>query len=77
MIIYIVEALRWGERETHSYILGCWDNLEAAKKAADDHVEYRGGKYNCIVHQCNLNSEMDSDQSGSILYQASGFKLFP
>ena len=69
MIIYIVESLRWGERENHSYIVGCWDNLDAAKKVADEHSHYRGGKYQCIVQQCNLNNQMDSDWSATILYQ--------
>ncbi len=69
MIIYIVEACRGGDPENHSYVLGCWDTLEAAKKAADEHVVYRGGKYDCIVHQCKLNEEMDTDWSASVLYQ--------
>ena len=69
MNIYIVEAWRWGDREDHSYILGCWDNLEAAKRAADEHSHYRGGKYQCVVQQCKLNEEMNSDWSASVLYQ--------
>ena len=69
MIIYIVEAWRWGDNHNHSYVLGCWDNLEAAKKAAIDHAEYRGGKYQCVVQQSKLNQEMDNDWSASILYQ--------
>jgi hypothetical protein len=69
VIVYIVEASRWGNNENHSYVLGCWDSLEVAKKAADEHVTYRGGKYLCTVLQCNLNNEIDSDWSKSVLYQ--------
>lgn len=68
MIIFIVEAWRGGDNHQHSYVLGCWDNFEAAKKAADEHAEYRGGKYHCVVQQCKLNAEMDSDWSASVLY---------
>lgn len=69
MIVYIVEAWKNGSNENHSYTLGVWDDLDAAKKAADAHLEYRGGKYKCIVFQCELNSEINSDWSGSMLYQ--------
>lgn len=69
MKIYIVESWRWGDKEDHSYVLGCWDNLESAKKAADNHARYRGGKYQCVVQQSTLNEEMDSDWSATILYQ--------
>ena len=69
MNIYIVEAWRWGDREDHSYVLGCWDNLEEAKKIAVDHAHYRGGKYQCVVQQSVLNKQMDSDWSATILYQ--------
>lgn len=69
MIVYIVEALRSSDREMHSYILGVWDSLESAKRAAEEHVSYRGGKYGCQVHQCHMNSEVDSDWCSSLLYE--------
>ena len=69
MTVYIVEALRLGDREKHSYIVGVWDNLEAAKAAANEHADYRGGKYVCQVNWCRLNSYMDSDESATILYE--------
>lgn len=69
MIVYIVEALRSSDREMHSYILGVWDDLESAKRAAEEHVSYRGGKYGCQIHQCHMNSEVDSDWCSSLLYE--------
>jgi hypothetical protein len=69
MIIYIVEAFRWGDKENHSYVIGCWDNIELAKKAAIEHAEYRGGKYQCIVNQSKLNEEMPQDWHATIVYQ--------
>lgn len=69
--VYIVEALRYGDREQHSYVLGVWTTLEAAKAAAQEETEYRGGKYICQVHQCTLDNYMDKDFSATILFQSS------
>lgn len=68
--LYIVEALRAGDREKHSYIVGVWDSLEEAKRAADCEADYRAGKYVCQVQQCVLNAKMDTDFSATILYQS-------
>ena len=68
-IHYIVEALVWGDRENHSYVVGLYDSLDAAKKCADDHSGYRGGKYTCQVLQCEMNSEVDTDWSSSLMYE--------
>lgn len=69
MTLYYVEALRSGDREAHSYVVGVYDSLELAKIAADDHAAYRGGKYVCQVHQTRLNEPVDSDFSAGLLYQ--------
>ena len=66
---YIVEALRWGERENHSYILGLYSDLERAKQAADEHTEYRGGKYQCVVLGCGMDEQLDQDWNARMLYQ--------
>lgn len=68
-VYYIVEALRWGERENHSYILGLYSDLERAKRAADEHTEYRGGKYQCVVFGCGMDEQVDSDWNAALLYQ--------
>lgn len=52
--VYIVTAYRWGKREDHSYTLGVFNKKHAAFKCADDHTEYRGGKYTCVVEKCLL-----------------------
>jgi hypothetical protein len=66
---YIVEALRWGEREDHSYVLGLYSDLDRARAAAEEHTEHRGGKYQCLVHQCCMDEQVDSDWSASMVYQ--------
>lgn len=68
-ICYIVEALRWNSRENHSYVVGVYDDYNRAIKSADDHANYRGGKYMCTVLQCKLNNEVSSDWSEATLYQ--------
>ena len=68
-ILYVVEALRWGDREQHSYVVGVYDTLEAAKNAADEHAQYRGGKYVCVVVRCPLNGQVSSDWSEALMYQ--------
>lgn len=68
-ILYVVEALRWGDREQHSYVVGVYDTLESAKNAADEHAQYRGGKYECVVQQCPLNGQVSLDWSEALMYQ--------
>ena len=68
-MFYIVEALRWGDRESHSYIVGLYSDLTRAKSAADDHTVYRGGKYSCQVFQCGMDENLSTDWSSSLLYQ--------
>lgn len=68
-VYYIVEALRWGDREDHSYVLGLYSDLERAKRAAEEHTEYRGGKYQCLVHQCGMDQQVDQDWSASVMHQ--------
>jgi hypothetical protein len=68
-IYYIVEALRWGDDHDHSYVVGLYDNFSSAVKSAEDHTEFRGGKYICQVIQCKMNDTVDSDMSSSILHQ--------
>jgi len=69
VVVYIVEALRWGDRERHSYVLGVWSSYEAAVAAAEEHTTHRGGKYRCDVQQYRLDSHLDTDPCGSLLYQ--------
>ena len=53
--IYVVIAYRWGDRANYSYTLGAFDTKDAAVKCAESHVNFRGGKYDCVVEKCILN----------------------
>ena len=56
-IIYVVNAFRWGGRENHSYFVGVYSDEIQAIKAAIDHEEYRGGKYQCEVIEAQVDRE--------------------
>lgn len=45
MQVFVVEMLRWGERELHSYVKGIYDTQEKAEAAAVEEEENRAGKY--------------------------------
>ncbi len=50
MKVWVVEALRFGDREKHSYIVGVYNCLPIAKYAAQIEEAWRGGnKYFCEI----------------------------
>jgi len=53
--VYTVHACRWGDTETHSYIVGVYAEKQAALNAAIMEEEYRGGKYECEVLEWVMN----------------------
>lgn len=60
MNIYVVEMLRWGDDESHHYVVGAFDDLEKAKEWGNANKTYRGGKYEYRVVTCQLN-EVDQE----------------
>lgn len=54
-LVYVVEALRFGDREMHSYIVGVYRNLKSAKKASDAEEAWRGGKYSCVITEAGFD----------------------
>ena len=58
MKVYVVTAYRWGNRESHSYVVGAFDNEENAIKEAKLETEWRGGKYECEVRSMELNDSL-------------------
>ena len=57
--IFVVEALRYGDRESHSYVVGVFKQLSSARKCANSQRDYRGGKYACIVNECKFDKYAD------------------
>ena len=61
--MYVVEALRWGDREKHSYVVGVYSNKELAEAAAELETDWRGGKYECVVDEYELNKVHESEEA--------------
>lgn len=55
MKLYILEMLRHGDREKHSYVVGAFDNLDQALKEGVTHEIHRAGKYEFAITTVNLN----------------------
>lgn len=53
--LYVVEMLRWGDREKHSYVVGVFDNLKQALDEGVANEIYRGGKYEFSVTSFKRN----------------------
>lgn len=47
--IYTVTAYRWGESESHSYVVTSTLDKAVAIQAAEIEEGFRGGKYKCEV----------------------------
>lgn len=66
--MYIVEALRWGDRENHSYVVGVFSTLENAKLAALAEEMWRGGnKYECIIDWYDVDYSDDYDPADLLI----------
>jgi hypothetical protein len=45
MIIYIVTMQRWGDTESHNYVVGAYTDVLQAKEVGLAYRAWRGGKY--------------------------------
>ena len=68
MLVYIVTAYRFGDREGHSYVVGAFDNEETALKQAKLEREWRGGKYQCEVRSMELNVTLESKNYDNVKF---------
>lgn len=56
MKIWTVTMQRWGDSESHNYMIGVFDSFEKANKEANKEFEYRGrGKYVPLIQRFQLN----------------------
>ena len=62
MIVYNVIAYRYGEISGNQFPLGVFSNLEAAKAAAIDYKQFRGGKYESIVYKYTVDVDNDTPE---------------
>lgn len=55
MKLYVTEMLRWGDRETHSYVAGVYTTLEQAELAGNAVNSWRAGKYEYAITEIELD----------------------
>jgi hypothetical protein len=62
MKIYVVTMYRWGDRESHSYVHGIYDDRDLAFRMAQEEKEYRGGnKYYPEILLFEKNTPLSSE----------------
>lgn len=71
MKIYVLTAYRNGNCEEHSYTVGAHTDFNEAKETAEEHCDYRGGKYSVVVEEFRMN-QIDHDEGGKEVYRAKG-----
>ena len=60
--IYLVAAYKNGDYKQHSYTVAAYPKKHAAIKKADEHRDYRGGKYACVVEEIELGGEREAKE---------------
>jgi hypothetical protein len=61
-MIYITEMLRWGDDESHHYIIGAYSTIQDAEYAGEVEKTWRGGKYEYRIVPKEIDAPLDSDQ---------------
>lgn len=61
-IVYITEMLRWGDTESHHYIVGVYSSLKAAELAGQVEESWRGGKYSYVVNEFHIDEPIPEEQ---------------
>ena len=64
--MYVVEALRFGDRNKHSYVVGVYSNKEYAEAAAESEMDFYpnapAGMYECVVTEYELDEVPKSEE---------------
>jgi len=55
--MHVVTMHRWGDEETHNYVVGAFKERIQAIRAAKDEWEQRGGKYEAKITNCSPYTE--------------------
>lgn len=58
-MIYITEMLRWGDTETHHYIVGAYSTMQSAELVGEIEKSWRGGKYDYRIVTVNVDEPLD------------------
>jgi hypothetical protein len=70
--MYVVTMKRWGQDETHHYLLGVFSTSELAHEMGEKEKIYRGGKYQLEVTPCQTDNIItDSDYAQEAMFPRS------
>ena len=69
MKLYITQMLRWGDTETHHYIVGAFSDKEKATYAGEVEVAWRGGKYEYRIEEAELDVNDLIDDEKELWYK--------
>lgn len=62
-MLYITEMLRWGDTESHHYVVGVYSSREAAEFAGEVEQSWRGGiKYEYRIVVMELDVDVDKEK---------------
>ena len=53
--MFVVEMLRWGDRESHSYVIGIFSTKELAESAGKAEQIWRDNKYEYAISEFNVD----------------------
>ena len=68
--LYFVEARRLGNNEAHTYPLGIFTDLQKAIDVAEFETNERGGVYNAVVSEIELNYDYSDDTQVFEIYES-------
>ncbi len=65
---YVITAYLYGLRDAHSYVVGAFQSFGDALEVAEQHRDYRGGKYGVEVVRCYGGDEAAGNAREQIVY---------
>ena len=61
--VYITQMLRWGDLESHHYVVGVFSSMRLAEHAGEIEKAWRGGKYEFQVLGCVVDPDEDVEKT--------------
>lgn len=72
--VYVVIAYRFNNLKDHNYLVGVFSSKEKAKRKAEHHVDYRGGKYSCHIEKTQLDDISEDIGCADIVHIEKGIE---
>ena len=69
MNLYTTQMLRWGDTESHHYIVGVFSDKEKAIYVGEVEAAWRGGKYEYMIEEVELDVSSLIDDDKELWYK--------